>query len=313
MEATVLTKVVLPIALFVIMLGMGLSLSMGDFARVAKEPKAVAIGLFGQLVILPILGFGVVTAFGMPGALGVGLMFLALAPGGTTSNMISFLARGDLALSISLTAVVSLVAPFSIPILGVLAMNHFMGGAQAIELPLGKTILTLLVITIVPVGIGMLIHKKAPNFSKKAETPVKVISLVFLFIVIAGIVKQNWAVLPGFFAQTGLASLTLNVLAIAIGFGIAVAAKLRREQSITIGVEVGIQNGTTALLVTGTILENPTMSIAPAIYSLIMFVTGGVFGILVNLGRKRAADAPEASDEAAEGEQDDDASDDAES
>ncbi|MDH5493274.1 MAG: bile acid:sodium symporter family protein [Myxococcales bacterium] len=285
MQATFLTKIVLPAALFIIMLGMGLSLSWPDFKRVAKHPKAVAIGIFGQMVLLPLIGLGVVMAFGMTSALGLGLIILALCPGGTTSNMISFLARGDLALSITLTAVVSLLTPLTIPIFGGLAMTYLMGEGAAIELPFVKTVLTLVVITIVPVALGMTIHRYAPRFSKRAETPVKVLSTLFLFLVIAGVVKQTWAELPGFFAQTGLASLTLNVLAMGLGYGIANAARLKRAQSITIGVEVGIQNGTTALLVTGTILQNPTMSIAPAIYSLIMFGTGAIFAVLVNLGR----------------------------
>ena len=285
MEATFLTKVVLPLALFIIMLGMGLSLVADDFRRVLRHPKPVVVGIAFQMVLLPLLGFGIVKLFGMTGALGVGLMVLALCPGGTTSNMITYLSRGDVALSISLTAVVSLVTPFTIPLILAPVMSHLMGESQVIALPLGKTIAQLLAITVVPVGIGMLIRRKAPDFCRRAEGPVKVLSIVFLFAVIAGIMRQNWAQLPGFFAQVGAASLALNVTAMVAGFFGAVGFKLERKQCITVGVEVGIQNGTTALLVTGTILANATMSIAPAIYSLIMFGTGAVFGVLVNLGR----------------------------
>lgn len=291
MEATLLTKVVLPLALFVIMLGMGLSLKLDDFRRVGRHPKAVALGVLGQMVVLPAVAWLIVSLFGMAPALGVGLMVLAFCPGGTTSNMISYLAKGDLALSVTLTAVVSLVAPFTIPLLTGLAMTQLMGEAEAISLPLGKTILQLTVITIVPISIGMAIHKRFEGFAKAADKPVKIISLLFLALVIAGVVKQTWAELPGFFAQTGLAALTLNVLTMAIGFALGVVGRLKRTQSITLGIEVGIQNGTTALLVTGTLLANPTMSIAPAIYSLIMFGTGAVFAVLVNLGRSDSADA----------------------
>jgi BASS family bile acid:Na+ symporter len=284
-EATVLTQVVLPLALFVIMLGMGLSLKLDDFRRVARFPKAVALGVLGQMLVLPTVAWLVVSAFGMAPALGVGLMVLAFCPGGTTSNMISYLARGDLALSVTLTAVVSLVTPFTIPLLTGLAMTQLMGESQALALPFGKTILQLAVITFVPIALGMGIHKRWPRFAAAAEKPVKILSLLFLFLVIAGVVRQNWDELPGFFAQTGLAALTLNVVTMAIGFGLGLLGRLERSQSITLGIEVGIQNGTTALLVTGTLLANPTMSIAPAIYSLIMFGTGAVFGVLVNLGR----------------------------
>jgi BASS family bile acid:Na+ symporter len=284
-EQTFLAKVVLPIALFVIMLGMGLSLVLDDFRRVLKFPKAFAVGLACQMLLLPLIGFAVVKLVGMDKPeLAVGLMVLTFCPGGTTSNMLSYLARGDVALSISLTAVVSLLTPFTIPLLTALAMSELMGASQTIAMPLGRTIAILLAITLLPVSIGMVIKNKAPALAARTEKPVKVLSVVFLFAIIAGLIKQNWAALPGFFAQTGVATLLLNVIAMAVGFGIARLSKLDKQQQITVGMEVGIQNGTTALLVTGTLLANPVMTIAPAIYSLIMFGTGALFGYLVNLG-----------------------------
>jgi BASS family bile acid:Na+ symporter len=285
MEQTVLAKIVLPIALFVIMLGMGLALALDDFRRVAKFPKAFAVGLACQMLLLPLIGFAVVELVGMDKPeLAVGLMVLTFCPGGTTSNLLSYLARGDVALSISLTAVVSVITPFTIPLFTGLAMTRLMGASQAIAMPLGRTIAILLAITVLPVSIGMLINKKAPAFARRADKPVKVLSVVFLFGIIAGLIKQNWAALPGFFAQTGVAALLLNVISMSVGFGVARLARLGKRQQITVGMEVGIQNGTTALLVTGTLLANPVMTIAPAIYSLIMFGTGAVFGYLVNLG-----------------------------
>jgi BASS family bile acid:Na+ symporter len=283
MEASVLTKVALPVALAIVMLGLGLSLTLDDFARALKRPKAVVIGLLGQLVLLPALGFAVAGVFGMTGGLAVGLVVLSLCPGGVTSNMISYLSRGDLALSISLTAITSLITPFTIPLLAGLAFVQFGAEGAEIALPIPKTIATLLVITIIPVSLGMLVRRKAPAFAEKSEKAAGALSLLFLFVIIAGVVKQNWAELPGFFAQTGWAALTLNLGAIALGFGIALFARVQRRGAITIGVEVGIQNGTTALFITGTLLASPEASIAPAIYSLIMFGTGAVFGVLVNV------------------------------
>ncbi len=281
MEATVLTKVVLPLALFVIMLGMGLALSMADFKRVSKAPRAFAIGLGAQMILLPIIGFGIATALSLPPALAVGLMVLALCPGGTTSNLYAYLARGDLALSISLTATASLIAPFTLPIIGSVALQHFMGEDTAVTLPLGKTIIQLVAITVVPVSIGMLIRAKATPFALRAERVVKITSAIFLVAVIAGIMRNVWSQLPAFFADAGLATLLLNVITMGCGYGLAKAAKLTKPQSVTIGLEVGLQNGTTALLVTGTILQNATMSIPPAVYSLIMFATGAIFCFLV--------------------------------
>ena len=297
MQQTLLAKVILPAALFLIMFGMGLSLVPADFRRVLRAPKAAAVGVFCQMVLLPLVALAVVGIVEMEPALAVGLMVLAFCPGGTTSNMLTYLARGDVALSISLTAVVSLVTPFTIPVLTALSMTHLMGAGKEISLPLGETIIALLVITVVPVGIGMAVNHNWPAFSKRADKPVKWFSLIALFAIIAGLVKQNAAELPTFFAQTGLATLLLNVAAMALGFAAARAARLDRKQQITIGLEVGIQNGTTALMVTGTLLGDATMTIAPAIYSLIMFATGGLFGVLLNLGRKaeEPAPSPEAS------------------
>lgn len=282
MESSFLTKVVLPIALFVIMLGMGLSLVPEDFRRVLRQPKAVLVGAALQMIALPLLGFAFVSIFGLGGTLAVGLMVLALCPGGTTSNMISFLSRGDVALSISLTAVVSLVTPFTIPIALAPIMVHYLGKSSSFVLPIGQTIVQLLAITVVPVLIGMFIRHKAPAASRRAEGAVKVLSILFLFAVIGGIIRQNWDKLPGFFAQAGLSSLALNVTGMALGYFSARSAKLGERQAITIGIEVGIQNGTTALLITGTLLGSPEMSIPPAIYSLIMFATGAAFGSIVS-------------------------------
>lgn len=295
MEKSFLSDVVLPIALAIIMLGMGLSLVTEDFKRVVKFPKAVVVGLVCQMLVLPVVGWAVVKLIGMDQPeLAVGLMVLTFCPGGATSNMLTFLARGDVALSITLTAVVSMVAPFTIPIFTAMVMTELMGEGQTVALPIGKTVGALLLITVVPVVVGMLIKAKKPDFALKAEKPVKIASVVILFAIIAALVKKQAADLPRFFAQTGLATLVLNVSTMAIGFFAARAAKLKRSQQVTIGLEVGIQNGTTAILVTQGLLNNSVMAIAPAIYSLLMFVTGGLFGYLVNLGRAPEPAAEEA-------------------
>jgi BASS family bile acid:Na+ symporter len=288
MQKSILADVVLPIALALIMLGMGLSLIRADFKRVFKFPKAVVVGLVCQMLILPVVGWAVVNLIKMDNPeLAVGLMVLTFCPGGATSNMLSFLARGDVALSITLTAVVSMVTPFTIPIFTALAMTSLMGEGQSIALPIPKTIGALLLITVVPVGIGMFIRAKKPDFAAKAEKPVKIASIVILFAIIAALVKKNSAELGSFFAQTGLPVLVLNVTTMAIGFFAARAAKLNHKQQVTIGMEVGIQNGTTAILVTQGLLGNSVMAVSPAIYSLVMFVTGGLFGYLVNLGKPK--------------------------
>ena len=286
MQTDVLTQIVLPLSLFIIMLGMGLALKLEDFSRVFKEPKAISIGIVCQMALLPFIGYLILVIFGLKQELAIGLMILTFCPGGPTSNMISYLSRGDVALSISLTAVISVITPFSIPILTAFTMSLLSDEVQRFEIPVLKTIIQLLVITIVPVSIGMLIHNKFPRFSAKAESPIKVFSIVFLFIIIAGLVLKNRDDMGTFFIQTGAATLALNVIALATGYGIALLAKLEKKQAITTGIEVGIQNGTIALLVSGTILGNSIMTIPAVTYSLLMFVTGAVFGCLVNRVKK---------------------------
>ena len=297
MEGNILTKVVLPLALFVVMLGMGLSLKPLDFARVAKFPKALILGIVCQMLVLPLVGFGVISVVNLTPALAVGLLVLAFCPGGTTSNMFSYLSRGDLALSVTLTAIVSLVTPFTIPFLTNFAMDKLMGETASIALPIGRTIGILVAITILPVGLGMLINAKRPGFAARSERVVKILSMVALFAIIAALIRKEWDNLPAWFAQVGIAAFLLNASAMALGYGASKGARLNVAQSITIGIEVGIQNGTTALFVTSTLLDNAEMSISPAIYSLIMFATGTAFGFLVNIGREKPAPAVATSGE----------------
>jgi len=282
MEADLLIKVILPASLFVIMLGMGLALKPLDFKMVMVRPKAVALGVFAQMVLLPLMAYLIVTAFGLSGAVAVGVMILALCPGGTTSNLYTYLAKGDIALSVTLTSVVSLLAPFTVPVMIVLFMGLLMGDGQQVELPVIKTIIQLIVITILPISIGMFIHHKKPEFSAKAEQPVKIFSVLFLLFIVILIVVQNIDQMGAYFAQAGLAALVLNIACLSVGYGIAKLAKLNEAQSKAIAIEVGFQNGTLAIVIALSLLQNTEMSIAATCYSLIMFVTGAVFAWLLN-------------------------------
>lgn len=286
MEQNLVTQVVLPLALFVVMFGMGLSLVPADFRRIFEKPRAVAVGVSGQLLLLPLLAIGIVALFDLPPEFAVGLMVLAFAPGGSTSNAITYLVRGDLALSITLTAVTSLITPITIPLGTAWAMSRHMGEAATIQLPLGQTIALLVAITLVPVSLGMLVRNKKASLASRAERPVRLFSLFTLFIIIAGLVAKERANLPEWLAQTGGAALALNLGSMGLGWLFAKLSRLDRSQAMTISIEVGIQNGTTALLVTGTLLGSATMSIPPAIYSLVMYVTAAALGVMVANGRR---------------------------
>lgn len=281
MEASVLVKVVLPLSLFIIMLGMGLALKPVDFKMVMLRPKAVALGLVAQMLMLPILAYLIVLAFGMTGAVAVGVMILALCPGGTTSNLYTYLAKGDIALSVTLTSLVSLIAPFTVPLMIVMFMSLLMGQEEYIHLPVIKTIIQLVVITILPISIGMSINHKKPEWSKKADKPVKIFSILFLFFIVALIVFENLHNMAEYFAKAGLAAIILNIASMVLGYVLAKVAQLNEAQSKAIGIEVGFQNGTLAIVIALTLLENTEMAIAATCYSLSMFLTGAVFAMLL--------------------------------
>ncbi len=261
---------------------MGLSLKLADFKNVAKSPKALSIGLIGQMVLLPIAAFLIAIALALPPEIAVGLIIIALAPGGATSNMFTYLSKGDTSLSISLTAVVSVITPFTIPILAALSMSYFMGNSTEFNLPIAKTIIQLLVITVVPVALGMFVLSRWPNMASKVEHYLRWFSILFLLLIIMLIVLKNKDNILDFFAQAGLATLLLNVLVLILGYQLAKIAKLPQPQAVSIGFEVGIQNGTLALLVAGTLIGNEVMMVPAVTYSLFMFLSGAIFGWWIN-------------------------------
>jgi BASS family bile acid:Na+ symporter len=277
MKDSILTSTILPAALALIMFGMGLSLTLLDFKRIAKYPKAVCLGAFNQLVLLPVIAYGLILLFGLEGGLAVGLMVIAACPGGTTSNIITHVSKGDTALSVTLTAISSVVTIFSIPLIVNFALNEFIGVDSKIQLPLMKTFGALMVITIIPIAIGMIVKNYNNNFALKMEKPVKIASIVIFMALVAGIILKNKAHILHYFEQAGTVAITLNIVTMAIGFGVARLFKLNKSQAITISIESGIQNGTLALIITLSLIQNATdeMSIAPAIYSILMFFTGG--------------------------------------
>ncbi len=279
MESNILTAVFLPLALFVIMLGMGLGLVLDDFKRILVEPKAVTLGLIAQLVLLPLVGFMLAGLFPLSPELAVGVLILAACPGGPTSNLMTYLANGNVALSISLTAISSLVTVFTIPLVVNLAMQTFMGAATTLQLPILNTILQIAVITLIPVSLGMLLHAKMPKFAARVEKSVKWLSLFFLGLIIAGLLVKERANVGSFLLQVGGVTSTLLIVTMALGYAIAILSKLDRRSATAITVEVGIQNGTLAIAIASapTFLNTPSMAIPAAIYSLLMFVGSGFF------------------------------------
>lgn len=278
MQGNLLTEVLLPLALTIIMLGMGLSLTIKDFKTIAIESKAVLTGLFCQLILLPVIAFTLMSFWDLKPEFAVGIILLSACPGGATSNLYSYLGKCDVALSVSLTAISSFITIFTIPFIVNYGMSIFMGEGQYIALPILRTIVQILIITIIPILIGMYLRSWKPNFARQAQQPIKIASGVFIAIIVLGaILKDKENVIP-FFQETGLPTLTLNILAIILSFLVAKLVGLNFRQSSTISIESGIQNGTLGITIatSATLLNNPTIAIAPAIYSLIMFITGSI-------------------------------------
>ncbi|MEX1190639.1 MAG: bile acid:sodium symporter family protein [Brumimicrobium sp.] len=278
MESSIITEVFLPGALAIIMLGMGLSLALGDFKRLFKHPKAILTGLLNQLVLLPVIGFSIMYFFELPPVYAVGVILIAACPGGATSNLLTFMAKGDAALSISLTAFSSLITIFTIPFIVNLAMKIYFGAGQYVALPVFQTILQIMIITVVPVSIGMFIKSRSPKTALKFEKAVKIASGILITVVIFGaIIKQKDEIIPAF-QQVGLPILILNLVTIFVGFYSAKLFGLNFRQSSTVSIESGIQNGTLAIAIAAgaTLLDNPQMAIPPAVYSILMFISGAL-------------------------------------
>ncbi|MEL6343196.1 MAG: bile acid:sodium symporter family protein [Myxococcota bacterium] len=275
MEDSVLTSVILPLSLFIIMLGMGLSLVPDDFRRVVRFPKAFSVGLVNQLILLPILGFLLAVGFGLAPTLAVGLMILAACPGGVTSNLIAHVSRGDTALSITLTAINSAVTVITIPLIVSGSLAYFLGESQPVTLPVLKTIAQIVGITVLPVSIGMLVRNRAEGFATRMEQTVKIASAVLFVVITLGIIAANLDLLKEHFVSLAGVTIALNVLTMAIGFISSRLFGLTLRETITVSIESGIQNGTLAIVIATSILKMGDLALPAGIYSLVMFATGG--------------------------------------
>lgn len=281
MESSILKTVVLPIALGVIMLGLGLSLTLEDFKRVLKYPKAIFIGLVCQMLILPLACFGIVKFFQLSPEFAVGLMLLSASPGGATANLFSHLSKGDVALNISLTAVNSILSLFSLPIIVNFSIDYFLQSGQVIPIQFAK-IVEVFVIVLVPVSVGMFIKSKNSILSQKLDKPVKIASALFLVLVILAAVLAEKDKVVKYFQEVGISALTFNLISMAIGYFVPILMKVPKKQAISIGMEIGIHNGTLAIFIALSVLGSNPISIPAAVYSLIMFFTAAIFGYWVS-------------------------------
>ena len=274
MEDSFFATVLLPISLAVIMGSLGLSLTPGDFKRVVTFPKAAAIGILNLLLISPLLAFGIAELFALAPALAVGLVLLGASPGGVTANMLTHLARGDTALSITLTALSSLAATVTVPLYLELSTEHF-GSDLGTDVNMLGIVARVFAITVVPLAIGMYIRHRATERVIAVEDRVRRISLGVFVLVVIGAVASEWELVTDNFAEVAAAALALNVAAMSVSFTLSVLARLDSRQSTAIAIELGVHNGTLAIAVAATI--STQLGIPAAVYSAFMFITAGLF------------------------------------
>tara|TARA_Y200000002_G_scaffold141100_1_gene116428 strand:- start:263 stop:1126 length:864 start_codon:yes stop_codon:yes gene_type:complete len=274
---TIITQIFLPISLAIIMFGMGLTLVINDFARLFTYPKEVFIGLCNQLVFLPLIGFLIILLFDLNSSMAIGIMILSLCPGGPTSNLITQVARGNIGLSVTLTALASLITVFTIPIILSEAIVYFTGETDVvIELPVVQTMIQILAITVIPVSIGMVIRKKNEVFALRMESPMRIASTVLFIIIFLLVMFANKDLIVQAMKEVGFATLLLNLSTMAMGYITAKVFGIKGKSQVSITIESGIQNGTLAFVIASTILNNVEMGLPTGAYSIWMFITGGI-------------------------------------
>lgn len=275
-----LTTVGLPIALAIIMFGLGLDLTVGDFRRVGRAPRAVAVALACQIVLLPAICFGLVVLFDLPALLGIGMLLLAASPGGTTANLFSHLFRGDVALNITLTAINTVVAVVTLPLITGLAIAYY-DRQDDVSMPLVE-IVKVFALILLPVGIGMAVNNRAPGFARRMDKPVRIGSAVILAVLVLGILLDQRENVGDYLADVGLIAALFCAISLVVGYYVPKALGVTGPQAIASSMEVGVHNATLAIFVAVEVLDEVEISVPAAVYSLVMFLFAALWGAWVS-------------------------------
>jgi BASS family bile acid:Na+ symporter len=275
-----LTTVGLPLALGIIMFGLGLDLTLDDFRRVGRHPRAVAVALACQLALLPGVCFGLVLAFDLDPLLGIGMMLLASSPGGTTANLFSHLFRGDVALNITLTAINSVISVVTLPLITGLAVAYYDRGDE-VSMPFAE-IVEVFVLILVPVGLGMLVRRRHPGFAARMDRPVRLGSAVMLAVLIIGIMLDQREDITDYLADVGLVAGLFCAISLLVGYVVPRALGVTEAQSIASSMEIGVHNGTLAIFVAVEVLDSTEISVPAAVYSVLMFFLAAGWGAIIS-------------------------------
>ncbi|MXY14406.1 MAG: bile acid:sodium symporter family protein [Proteobacteria bacterium] len=283
------TDVVLPLALAFIMLALGLGLTFDDFVRVVRRPRDFAVGAASQILVLPMVAFLLASLWPMAPELALGLMIIAAAPGGVTSNLLTAFARGDVALSISLTAVISLLSVLTIPLVVVFAYGHFIGAQAVQDITVADTAISVFLIVTIPVLVGLLIRRFAENFALRVEPSARAVSAVLFVLVLAGAIYQERNNLVSYYAQAGLATFALNLTMMVLAYLLARWFATGAKQRTAIAMECGLQNGTLAIAIAVLLFGGGLATVPATTYSLTMFVTALIYVALLRRSQGTAS------------------------
>ncbi|MCL6247905.1 bile acid:sodium symporter family protein [Acinetobacter sp. ANC 4945] len=276
----------MPIALVIIMMGLGFEVTLNDFKRVKENPKNVIIALFCQLVLLITVAFCLAKLFKLEPLLAVGLMVLAASPGGSTANLFSYLFKGDIALNITLTAFNSVIAAFTLPLVATLSLTYFMQDNTTVGIQLDKLVQVFLLI-LLPLIIGMIIRAKIPNFAKKMEGFIKYFSVIFLIVICAGALIKEGDRIAEYFSSVGLVCALFCAISLSIGYFIPKLFKMNEAESRACAFEIGIHNSSVALTIAISVLGSVTIAIPAAVYSVIMIFFAFAVGFIFKYKDKR--------------------------
>ncbi|EFQ82775.1 sodium bile acid symporter family protein [Aeromicrobium marinum DSM 15272] len=272
-----LSTVGLPIALGIIMYGLGLSLTVEDFRRVGRHPRAVAVALGCQLLILPAACFGLVLALDLSPLLAVGLLLLAASPGGTTANLYSHLFRGDVALNVSLTAINSIIAIGTLPVITNLAIAYYeLDDTVSLQF---RKVVEVFAIVLVPVVLGMLTRARSAGFADRMDRPVRIASAVILAVLVLAILVDQRDDVGDYLADVGIAASLFCVVSLVVGYVVPRWAGVTERQAIASSFEIGVHNATLAIYVAVEVLDSTEISVPAAVYGVVMFVLAALWGV----------------------------------
>ena len=274
MQADILSVVFLPLGLAIIMFTLGVGLTIADFKRVFLYPRAFSVGILCHFFLLPLIGFSLVNLYGISGAMAVGFMTLTACPTGTTSNLLTYHARADVALALSFTAFAAIVAIFTVPLILGWSLQHFLGASQQIDFPYSQVMAQIFFTLGVPVGLGMLLRAKAADFAHRWHSKMSLVATLLFVVIVAAAVAKNWAMFKEHSLDLAPVVLSINVTMMLLGFGLTKLAGAPLRQAATVAIESGVQNSTLAIVIALSMLKNEEMALPAAVYSVFMYLTG---------------------------------------